>query len=58
MFTVISVRRSHFDAVGDMERECHSAVLAMNGVLGRRSLRRAEGEESMLVCWSAERMFV
>jgi hypothetical protein len=47
MLTVISVRRSHFEDVGDMDIECHSAVFNKNGVLGRRNLIRAEGEESM-----------
>jgi hypothetical protein len=46
--TVISVLRSHFEDVGDIERECHSAVFNSIGVFGSRSFSMADGEESML----------
>lgn len=46
---MISVFRSHFELVGDMDRECHNAVFNRKGVLGSRSLSKAEGEASMLV---------
>ena len=45
---VISVLRSHFDDVGARPRVCQRAVFSMKGVLGRRSFRRAEGEESIV----------
>lgn len=49
MRTVISVRRSHFEEVGDSHSECHRAVFAMNGNLGIRRRSRAEGESSIVV---------
>jgi hypothetical protein len=48
ILTVIAVRRSHFEAVGDNERLCHSAVFIKNGVLGSSSFTKAEGDESMM----------
>ena len=40
-----SVRKSHFEDVGDRERAWKRAVLRINGVLGRRARIRAEGFE-------------
>ena len=48
MLMVTSVLRSHFELVGDMERECHSAVLSSRGVFGSSSFTSAEGEASIL----------
>jgi hypothetical protein len=48
IFTVIEVRRSHFEAVGDKERPCHNAVFIKNGVLGSSNFTSAEGDESIV----------
>jgi hypothetical protein len=48
MLMVRAVRRSHFELVDERESECQRAVLRMKGALGTRSLRRAEGEDSMV----------
>jgi len=44
---VSSVLRSHFELVGERERECERAVLRRKGVFGRRNFRRAVGVASM-----------
>jgi hypothetical protein len=46
--TVMAVRRSHFEAVGDNDRLCHSAVFIKKGVFGSNSFSKADGEESMI----------
>jgi len=45
---VISVLRSHLEDVGDMDRECHSAVFSSNGVFGSKNFAMPVGDESML----------
>lgn len=49
MLTVIVVLKSHFEAVGESDRPCHSAVFNMKGVLGSSSFSIADGEDSMAV---------
>lgn len=45
---MISVLRSHLEDVGDMDRECHSAVFSSNGVFGSRNFAMPVGDESIL----------